>query len=68
MTIKTFVSMTLRGLLDWAKCFLATYGEYPSLYDLLDTPKHVLLSLQEHLCNSMLPRPLLPQSRGPPTL
>ena len=40
-TIKTSVSMTLQNLLDWAKCFLATYEEYPSLYDLLDTPRHV---------------------------
>ena len=48
--------------------FLATYGEYPSLYDLLDTPKHILVSLQQHLHNSTFPRLLLLWSRGPPTL
>ena len=65
VTIQPFLSMTLHTLLDWTKCFLATYGEYPSLYDPLNTPKHVLLRFQQHLCNSSFPRPLLPQSRGP---
>ena len=60
VTIKPFVSMTLYNLLDWGKCFLATYGEYPSFHDLLDTPKHVLLRLQQHVHNSTFPRSLLP--------
>ena len=47
---------------------LATYGVYPGLYDLLDTPRHVFLAVQLHLRDSMLPRPLLHRSRGPPTL
>ena len=68
VTTKSFVSIILHNLIDWAKCFLATYGEYPSLYDLIDTPKHVLLRLQQHLHNSTFPDPLLPQSRGPPTI
>ena len=41
VTIKPFISMIIHSLLDWATSFLATYGEYPSLYDLLDTPKHI---------------------------
>ena len=65
--IKANVYMTLLNLLDWAKCFLATYGEYPSLYDLLDTPKRVLFSLNIHLHDPTFPRPLLPRSRGFPT-
>ena len=52
-------------LLAWAKCFLATYGVYPGLYDLLDTPRCDFLAAQLHLCDSTFPRPLLPQSRGP---
>ena len=68
VTIKPFISMILHNLLDWAECFLATYGEYASLYNLLDTPKYVLLRLQQHLHNSTFPRPLLSQSRGRPTL
>ena len=68
VTMHPLISMTLQTPLDWAKCFLATYGEYPSLYDLLDTPKHGLLSLQEHLCNSTFPRTLLHCSRTPYTL
>ena len=39
VTIYTQVSMSISTLLAWAKCFLATYGEYPGLYDLLDSPK-----------------------------
>ena len=35
------VTMTMHTILDWAKCSQATYWEYPGLYDLLDTPKHV---------------------------
>ena len=47
-------------LLAWAKCFLATYGEYPGLYDLLDTPRSVFIAAQLHLRDSTFPRPLLP--------
>ena len=36
------VTIYICTLLAWAKCFLATYGEYPALYDLLDTPRSVL--------------------------
>ena len=68
ITIKTNVYMPLLYLLDWTKCFLATYGAYPCIYNLLDTSKHVLFELHELLCDSMFPRPLLPQSRGPPML
>ena len=42
-TIHTQDTMTIHTLLDWAKCFLANYGEYPGLYDLLDTPRPVFL-------------------------
>ena len=33
------VTIYFNTLLAWAKCFLATYGVYPGLYDLLDTPR-----------------------------
>ena len=33
------VTIYINTLLAWAKCFLATYGVYPGLYDLLDTPR-----------------------------
>ena len=52
-TICPIVTIYIRTLLAWAKCFLATYGEYPGLYDLLDTPRSVFLAAQLHLrdCN-----------------
>ena len=58
----------INTLLAWAKCFLATYGVYPGLYDLLDTPRCDFLAAQLHLRDSTLPRPLLHRSRGPPTI
>ena len=58
----------MNTLLAWAKCFLATYGVYPGLYDLLDTPRLDFLAAQLHLRDSTLPRPLLHRSRGPPTI
>ena len=60
VAIHPIVTMYIRTLLAWAKCFLVTYGEYPGLYDLLDTPRRVFLAVQLHLCDSTLPRPLLP--------
>ena len=54
------VTMTILTLLDWKKCFLATYEEYPGLYDLLDTPKHVFLADKLHVHDSTLPWPLVP--------
>ena len=63
--MNTQVTMTLCTLLDWSKCFLAIYGEYSGLYDLLNSPRPVFLALKLHLHNSAFPRPLLPQSRGP---
>ena len=60
VTIHTEVTMTSCTLLDWAKCFLATYWEYPGLYDLLDTCRPVFLALKLHLCSSTFPSPLLP--------
>ena len=68
VTICPTVTIYIYTLLAWAKCFLTTYGEYPGLYDLLDTPRSVSIAAQLHLCDSTFPRPLLPQSRGPPTL
>ena len=67
-TICPIVTMTICTLLVWAKCFLATYGEYPGIYDLLDIPQSVFIAAQLHLHDSTFPRPLLPRSRGPPTL
>ena len=66
--IHPLVTIYLNTLLAWAKCFLATYGVYPGLYDLLDTPRHDFLAAQLHLRDSTLPRPLLHQSRGPPPI
>ena len=66
--IHPLVTIYINTLIAWAKCFLATYGVYPGLYDLLDTPRHDFLAAQLHLCDSTLPRPLLDQSRGPPTI
>ena len=66
--IHPLVTIYINTLLAWAKCFLATYGVYPGLYDLFDTPRRDFLAAQLHLCDSTFPRPLLPQSRGLPTL
>ena len=66
--IHPLVTIYINALLACAKCFLATYGVYPDLYDLLDTPQHEFLAAQLHLRDSTLPRPLLPRSRCPPTI
>ena len=66
--IHPLVTIYMNTLLAWAKCFLATYGVYPGLYDLLDTPRLDFLAAQLHLRDTTLPRPLLHQSRGPPTI
>ena len=66
--IHPLVTIYIKTLLAWAKCFLATYGVYPGLYDLLDTPRLDFLAAQLHLRDSTLPRPLLHRSRGPPTI
>ena len=44
VTICPIVTIYICTLLAWAKCFLATYEEYPGLYDLLDTPRQVFLA------------------------
>ena len=62
------VTIYINTLLAWAKCFLATYGVYPGLYDLLDTPRRDFLAAQLHLRDSTLPRPLLHRSGGLPTI
>ena len=41
VAIHPIVTIYIHTLLAWAKCFLATYGDYPGLYDLLDTPRSV---------------------------
>ena len=66
--IHPLVTIYINTLLAWTKCFLATYGVYPGLYDLLDTPRLDFLAAQLHLHDSTLPRPLLHRSRGPPTI
>ena len=66
--IHPLVTIYINTLLAWVKCFLATYGVYPGLYDLLDTPRLDFLAAQLHLRDSTLPRPLLHRSRGPPTI
>ena len=66
--IHPLVTIYMNTLLAWAKCFLATYGVYPGLYDLMDTPRLDFLAAQLHLHDSTLPRPLLHRSRGPPTI
>ena len=66
--IHPLVTIYINTLLAWAKCFLATYGVYPGLYDLLDTPRLDFLAAQLYLRDSTLPRPLLHRSRGPPTI
>ena len=65
--IHPLVTIYINTLLAWTKCFLATYGVYPGLYDLLDTPRCDFLAAQLHLRDSTLPKPLLHRSRGPPT-
>ena len=59
VNIHPLVTIYINTLLAWAKCFLATYGVYPGLYDLLDTPRCDFLAAQLHLCDSTLSRPLL---------
>ena len=66
--IHPLLTIYINTLLAWAKCFPATYGVYPGLYDLLDTPRRDFLAAQLHLRDSTLPRPLLHRSRGPPTI
>ena len=66
--IHPLVTIYINTLLAWAKCFLATYGVYPGLYDLLNTPRLDFLAAQLHLRDSTLPRPLLHRSRRPPTI
>ena len=66
--IHPLVTIYINTLLAWAKCFLATYGVYPGLYDLLDTPRLDFLAAHLHLRDSTLPRPLLHRSRGTPTI
>ena len=66
--IHPLVFIYINTLLAWAKYFQATYGVYPGLYDLLDKPRREFLAAQLHLCDSTLPRPLLHQSRGLPTI
>ena len=66
--IHPLVTIYINTLLAWAKCFLATYGVYPGLYDLLDTPRLDFLAAQLHIRDCTLPRPLLHRSRGPPTI
>ena len=41
VNIHPLVTIYINTLLAWAKCFLATYGVYLGLYDLLDTPRRV---------------------------
>ena len=62
VSIHPLVTIYINTLLAWAKCFLATYGVYPGLYDLLDTPRRDFLATQFHLHDSTFPRPLLPRS------
>ena len=60
VNIHPLVTIYINTLLAWVKCFLATYGVYPDFYDLLDIPRCDFLAAQLHLCDSTLPRPLLP--------
>ena len=66
--IHPLVTIYINTLLAWTKCFLATYGVYPGLYDLLDKPRLDFLAAQLYLHDSTLLRPLLHRSRGPPTI
>ena len=59
VNIHPLVTIYINTLLAWAKCFLATFGVYPGLYDLMDTPRRVFLAAQLHLRDSTLPKPLL---------
>ena len=59
VNIHPLVTIYINTLLAWSKCFLATYGVYPGLYDLLDTPRRDFLAAQLHLHDSTLPKPLL---------
>ena len=68
VNIHPIVTIYIHTLLAWAKCFLASYEDYPGLYDLLDTPRSIFLAAQLHLRDYTFDRPLLPQSRAPPTL
>ena len=68
VTIDPIATIYIHTLVAWAKCFLDTYGEYPGLYDLLDTPRSVFLAAQFHLHDFTFPRTLLLRSRGPPSL
>ena len=49
VNIHPYVTIYINTLLAWAKCFLATYGVYPGLYDLLDKPRRDFLAAQLHL-------------------
>ena len=49
VTIHPLVIIYINTLLAWAKCFLATYGVYPGLYDLLDTPRRDFVAAQLHI-------------------
>ena len=60
VTNHPIVIIYIRTLLAWDKCFLATYGENPGLYDLLDTPRSLFLAAQLHLHDFTFPRTLLP--------
>ena len=60
VNLHPLVTIYIKTLLAWAKCVLATYGVYPGLYDLLDTPRRDFLAAQLHLHDSTFPRPLLP--------
>ena len=68
VNIHPLVTIYINTHLAWGKCFISTYGVYPGLYDLLDTPRHDFLAAQLHHRDSTLPRPLLPRSRGPTTI
>ena len=59
VNIHPIVTIYICTLHAWAKCLLATYGEYPGFYGLLDTPRCDFLAAQLHLCDSTFPRPLL---------
>ena len=60
VNIHPIITVYLCTVLAWAKCFLAIYGVYSGLYDLLDTPRHDFLASQLHLHDSTFPGPLLP--------
>ena len=66
--IHPLFTIYINTLLAWVKCFLATYGVYPGIYDLLDTPRRDFLAAQLHLRDSTPRRPLLHRFGGPPTI